>query len=219
MSLPSQKVNADYLTCGDEAPSAGRGPGQLGWYRFASQFGRGKSVLDVGCGLGSGLQILSESASSARGIDLDERLAAPNVDIMPISDCMTKSVDVVICIDVIEHVEEDVAFCQQLARVARELIVVTTPNWTASRCAWPYHVREYTPVQFFELLGPLGELEIHKGSPSGDEAWRVNHPNWWMAHNRLRANRLTSFPARVINNLVPHSWRICSHLCGVVRLG
>ena len=44
--------------CGDEDVTAGRGPGQLPWYEFALRFVKGKSVLDAGCGLGKGMDIL-----------------------------------------------------------------------------------------------------------------------------------------------------------------
>jgi ubiquinone/menaquinone biosynthesis C-methylase UbiE len=39
-------------------------------YQFASQFTAGKSVLDVGCGIGYGVNYLSRAASRIVGIDL-----------------------------------------------------------------------------------------------------------------------------------------------------
>ncbi|MGE0420512.1 MAG: class I SAM-dependent methyltransferase, partial [Acetobacteraceae bacterium] len=133
---------------GDVSVVAGRGPGQMGWYQFAADhLVAGKSVLDVGCGLGAGLALLAKPARSVKGQDLDPRLARPEVMIGPIEEIQDKSYDVLTCIDVIEHIEQDEAFVQQMGRVARETVFVSTPNWTASRCQWPYHVREYTPRQ------------------------------------------------------------------------
>src|SRR5438132_1922853 len=166
--------------CGDEDVRAGRGPGQLDWYRFALRFVSEKSVLDVGCGVGDGLRILQSSASMAEGQDLDPRLAAPGVYILDLADVKDKSYDVAVSVDVIEHVEDPEHFVCQLARIAREGFFVTTPNWTASRCRWPYHLREYTPREFEQVLSTVGRVTLFKGTPSGSTVHPVRHP--WAYH-------------------------------------
>ncbi len=204
--------------CGDSDVRAGRGPGQLDWYRYTLRFLAGKSILDVGCGLGDGLRILAEKATVAHGQDLDERLRNQNVIVGPIEEIASKSYDLVICIDVIEHVEDDVAFVRQLGRIARRGLFLTTPNWTASRCHWPYHVREYTPRQFGQLLAPVGRVSLLKGSPSGGEVYPVKHPLLYFYFNDLRTFPLTSFFARCANHMIPSSWRIHSHNAAWVDL-
>src|SRR5688572_28607579 len=115
--------------CGDEAVLSGRNPSQMGWYGFLADVVAGQSVLDVGCGSGEGLRVLATRATTALGIDLDERLQRSdvNVEIKSITDVPDKSFDVVVCLDVIEHVEADRAFIAELFRVARQTVFVSTP--------------------------------------------------------------------------------------------
>ena len=59
MIKKSRIQNSNYKTCGDHSVEAGRGTsGQIGWYVLASKFCKNQSVVDVGCGLGKGLEIL-----------------------------------------------------------------------------------------------------------------------------------------------------------------
>jgi 2-polyprenyl-3-methyl-5-hydroxy-6-metoxy-1,4-benzoquinol methylase len=102
--MPSTRVSV--RRCGDESVRAGRGSGQLDWYRFARPFVAGRTVLDAGCGLGDGLRILATAAAKAEGQDLDPRLGGPDVLIKPVEEIPDKSYDVVTSIDVIEHVED-----------------------------------------------------------------------------------------------------------------
>jgi 2-polyprenyl-3-methyl-5-hydroxy-6-metoxy-1,4-benzoquinol methylase len=100
-------------------------------------------VLDVGCGLGYGLDVLAIKAASVTGIDVDEKAIAwctarelgrnPRLDgfhhydgdRLPFDD---DSFDVVTSIDVIEHVPDYHAFVRELCRVARRAVVISTPN-------------------------------------------------------------------------------------------
>ncbi|MBV1799997.1 bifunctional 2-polyprenyl-6-hydroxyphenol methylase/3-demethylubiquinol 3-O-methyltransferase UbiG [Siccirubricoccus sp. G192] len=201
---------------GDTSVDAGRGPGQLPWYEYAARtICRDKVVLDVGCGLGNGLDILAKTAREVRGQDLDGRLVRPNVHIGPLEGIPDKSVDVITCVDVIEHVEQDEAFVRQLARVARERIFVSTPNWTLSRCEWPYHVREYTPRQLRDLLKIAGQVTMSKGAPSGAEVWPVNDFTYDMM-NAARNWPPTGFATRCFSRILPRSARLHAHLAALV---
>lgn len=178
--------NPHYQIAGDISIKSGRGAGQDEWYIFLSKFCKKESVLDVGCGTGIGLKILSMEAKSAYGIDLDERLKNDNILIKPISEVETKSVDTVITIDVIEHVEDYLKFVDNLLRVARHQIIITTPNFTAGRCKWPYHVREFMPHQLVELFANKGRLYLYKGTPGGDIIFEVKYLKLYFLLNRLR---------------------------------
>ena len=64
----------------------------------------------------------------------------------------SKSFDVVTAFDVIEHIKNDKEFISHMLRIARSLIVITTPNFNISGCKNKYHHTEYTPSQFVELF-------------------------------------------------------------------
>ncbi len=211
-------ANREYRTCGDQDVAAGRAPSQLSWYRFAKRFILDLTVLDAGCGLGHGIDIMREAPATVQGQDLDPRLAKDHIRVCPITEIPDKSFDVVTNIDVIEHVEDDHEFVRQLARIARKAIFITTPNWTASRCHWPYHVREYTPRQFTALLAPLGRITLFKGVPEGSIVHQVRHPTLYNILNDLRTFKLTAFPTRILNNILPFSRRIHSHNAALIEL-
>jgi 2-polyprenyl-3-methyl-5-hydroxy-6-metoxy-1,4-benzoquinol methylase len=72
--------------------------------------------------------------------------------VLPIEEFASRSFDVVVACDVVEHISEDVAFVGHLLRVAREFVFFSTPRHRADRPINPYHVREYDPAQYSLLL-------------------------------------------------------------------
>ena len=75
---------------------------------------------------------------------------APELDVdlkCSIYDIKDNSYDIVTCFDVIEHIEEDTNFLEKLFKVAKQGVVITTPNFNFSKNKNPYHVREHTPEQ------------------------------------------------------------------------
>jgi hypothetical protein len=204
--------------CGDEGVDAGRRPGQLGWYEFASRWVQGRSVLDVGCGLGHGLDVLRRRAAVAHGQDLDPRLAREGVRIARVEELGEKCYDVVTSIDVIEHVADPGAFAARLTAIAREAVFLTNPNWTASRCRWPYHLREYTPIELELLLDGLGEVSLFKGTPSGSRVFPVRRRRAYHALNGLRNWGPTGFAARCLNFAIPDRFKIHSHIAALVEV-
>lgn len=205
-------------TCGDESPEAGRKPTQQEWYQYALRFVESRSVLDAGCGLGHGLDILRTRAARAEGQDLDTRLSREDVRIVELRDIPSKSYDVVTSIDVIEHVENPLDFVAHLARIAREGMFLTTPNWTASRCEWPYHLREYTPREFFNLLRGAGHVTLFKGSTSGSVIHPVQFPKAYFLLNGLRNLGPTAFFTRCVNRLLPSRFKIHSSNAAWVKV-
>jgi SAM-dependent methyltransferase len=103
----------------------------------------GDRVLDVGCGIGYGLNLLSIKAGEVVGVDVDAKaidyctthVLRKNPKLnelrhydgyhLPYED---QAFDVVTCVDVIEHVERYDAFVDELLRVARRRVVIGTPN-------------------------------------------------------------------------------------------
>lgn len=151
--MPERSAAAPALRpVGDESVRAGRVPTQMGWYDFARRFVKGKAVLDVGCGTGSGLQVLRKDAARAEGQDLDPRLAGPGVHIGTLEEIPDNSFDVITSIDVIEHVEDVDGYLGQLSRIARNGFFLSTPNCSYKR--WEPsqsrpRERQYQGILFF----------------------------------------------------------------------
>lgn len=211
-------MKSDARVVGDLSVEAGRGPGQLPWYEFASRIFAGKSILDVGCGLGKGLEILRKTSSRVIGQDLDPRLAGENIIIGALENIESKSFDIVTSIDVIEHVADDHGFVSQLCRIAREGVFVTTPNWTITRCQWPYHLREYTPRELYQMFKTYGQVKLLKGNSSGSVVYDVDSPELYFWVNDLRSMPVASLLVRAGSKLLPLKYRIHGHLAAQVLL-
>lgn len=129
----------------------------------------GRRVLDVGCGKGVYAEFLAERGFEVLGIDSETNLlprrgkasyAVADVYSLPFKD---SSFDTVLCLDVLEHLEDDVSGLREAARVARRNIVATVPNACVPRAfklvgvTWcsredPTHVRYYSEAELRELF-------------------------------------------------------------------
>ncbi|HEX3098682.1 MAG TPA: class I SAM-dependent methyltransferase [Usitatibacter sp.] len=112
-------------------------------YHFAARWTAGKRVVDVACGEGYGSALLARGAASVTGIDVSEAAIAharrtyadvPNLqlvrascDALPLADA---SVDVAVSFETLEHIAEQAAFLDELARVLAPggVLVLSCPN-------------------------------------------------------------------------------------------
>lgn len=212
------RTNSVAKQVGDTSVEAGRGPGQLAWYKFAATIFKNMKILDAGCGLGKGLDILLESNTQVIGQDLDPRIKGENILITPLKEIPSDSFDIVTSMDVVEHVENDKVFISNLVRIAKYSVFITTPNWTISRCQWPYHLREYTPEELENLLKPYGTVKLFKGSADGTIVYPIKFVKLYHIANKLRSHPITSFPTRCINRLLPDNWRILGHNAALLEI-
>lgn len=209
----------DFRPCGDESVVHGRKPLQMGWYRLAAKHLVGDSVLDVGAGMGDGLRVLAAEAPSALGIDLDERLRQSSdveIEVRDLASIPDDAFDTVVCIDVIEHVEGDREFVDELMRVARRRVFVSTPNYAMSLNEWPYHVREYTPRQLHGLLSPFGPTMEFGGSSSGDDAQPIRSPALYRWISDLYCYRGLQLLGKILRR--PLGIRLWAHQAIIVDL-
>lgn len=136
-------------------------------YFTASDYVKG-DVLEVGCGEGRGIDLILPKAVSYTAIDkitdVIDRLKTkyPSArfhsgNIPPLSPFPDASFDTVISFQVIEHIEDDQLFLQEIHRVMRPgaVALITTPNRPLSLSRNPWHVREYTASELGNLAGKI----------------------------------------------------------------
>jgi SAM-dependent methyltransferase len=142
-------------------------------YRFALPHVAGRRVLEVGSGEGYGTDLLATEAAAVVGIDYDALTAAhaaasyrrprfvrANLAALPVP---SASVDVVVTLQVIEHVWNHREFVGECLRVLRPggSLLVSTPNrltFSPGRDAPvnPFHTKEFTAAELTELLTTNG---------------------------------------------------------------
>ena len=159
-------------------------------------FGRlvapGAGVLDVGCGLGDVLHGLPKSYRlhgmdfARENVDASRALLGQGADIrqgsiyeIPFD---TASMDACLCLEVLEHIEDDAKAVREIARVLRPggVLVASVPY----TFYWPEylpligHYRHYTRESFGRLLENAG-LRVREHLP--------NFPRWHQEYTRRYA--------------------------------
>jgi ubiquinone/menaquinone biosynthesis C-methylase UbiE len=133
----------------------------------------GDDVLDVGFGLGYGLNILAIKAKTVSGVDVDKQVydycqgtvvgRNPRLAQLSVYDGMhlpfdDNSYDVITCVDVLEHVLDYDGFLDELLRVTRKGILISTPNRRPEYTNVdgtprnPWHRREWSHPELDEIL-------------------------------------------------------------------
>ena len=140
-------------------------------YHFAARWCAGKRVLDVACGEGYGSALLARHAAHVTGADISpeaiahaKRYARPRqrrirlraVHRLPLADA---SVDVAVSFETIEHIAEQAAFLDELARVLKPdgVLILSCPNkleYSDKRgFANEFHVKELYREELAKLVG------------------------------------------------------------------
>jgi SAM-dependent methyltransferase len=139
----------------------------LARYLFAARFARGRNVLDAACGEGYGTALLGAAgADAAAGVDIDaqtvlharetypgHRFEQGDVARLPFPD---DAFGLVVSFETLEHVEDAAAAMSEFRRVLAGdgLLVASTPNSERYMVDNEFHVREFTPAEFEQLLRP-----------------------------------------------------------------
>lgn len=137
-------------------------------YRQATRLAPGRRVLDAATGAGYGAELLAAAgATEVVALDLEpqaieyavKRYGGSEIqfrvdDVLLLNTVRDASIDLYVCLETIEHVEDGAAVVRQAARVLAPdgIFFCSTPNWEVSRCQNPFHRREYRPGEFVTLL-------------------------------------------------------------------
>lgn len=139
-----------------------------------------ETALDVGFGLGYGLNILAIKASSVSGVDVDPKVLEycrntvmgrnPRLAYLDTYDGYSLSFpnnhfDIITCVEVLEHVEDYHRLLNELLRVSRKGVFISTPNrrpeYTnpdgSPKNHW--HLREWSFEELDEILSQHGSVD------------------------------------------------------------
>jgi len=138
----------------------------LARYWLAAELASGLEVLDAGCGVGYGTEMIARAgASRVVGIDLaPEAIAAASerageVATFGVGDVRDLpfdegSFDLVVCFEVLEHLEDPEPAITALKGVLREsgLLIVSSPNRGIYPPGNPHHLHEFTLEELRDTL-------------------------------------------------------------------
>ncbi len=153
----------------------------LSAYVFAEKYISG-DVLELGCGEGRGIDIILKRSKSFTAIDkiseVTERLSRkyPNEKFIsssfpPLKNIKNESFDTLISFQVIEHIKNDKLFIKEIHRILKPggKALISTPNISMTLTRNPWHVREYTSQQLFDLASSNFKKIIMKGIYGNDK--------------------------------------------------
>jgi len=130
---------------------------QLAAYYKAREFAKDKSVLEIGCGEGSGTEILAEQAGELVAIDYSEKAIKTasarllssgvrfQVEQVPPINAADGRFDVVIIFQMIEHLEDPGPLIEEILRVLKKggALLLSTVNKEESISNNPFHPHEF----------------------------------------------------------------------------
>ena len=153
----------------------------LSAYVFGEKYISG-DVLELGCGEGRGIDIILNRSKSFTAIDkiseVTERLSRkyPNEKFIsssfpPLKNIENESFDTIVSFQVIEHIKNDKLFIKEIHRILKPggKALISTPNISMTLTRNPWHVREYTSQQLFDLASRNFKKIIMKGICGNDK--------------------------------------------------
>jgi ubiquinone/menaquinone biosynthesis C-methylase UbiE len=158
-------------------------------YAFASQYVRGKKILDIACGEGYGSAALMRAgASEVVGVDISADACAHAMrkygidarqgsgEQIPLAD---RSVDVVVSFETIEHIPDPYRFLDECTRVLVPggMLIISTPNkgiYLSNRSSNPHHCSEMTEGEFSRALRErFREIALYTQRPRSAGWWSL----------------------------------------------
>lgn len=124
----------------------------------------GARVVDIGCATGTGTDLLAQTASLAKGLDVEQLSIAfarsmyirPSFEVWDISvSPFPGQWDIVVAVEVLEHIKDYPEALRCMLRTA-PMVFISTMNRQSKelrndRPTYRPHVREFTPAEVVEL--------------------------------------------------------------------
>lgn len=168
-------------------------------YVVAADYVRG-DILEIGCGEGRGVATLVQRADTFTAVDkikeaidaLKKRFPGGkfiSMNLPPLTPLADNSYDFVVSFQVIEHIENDALYLQEIHRVLRPggTALITTPNRKMSLSRNPWHVREYLPIELSTLAGKYFSHVEMKGITGNEKVMK------YYEENKKSVRRFTRF--------------------------
>lgn len=167
-------------------------------------------VLELGCGEGRGLDTIAPYCNHYTALDknafllkqLKERYS--DFDFIettfpPVAQLPSESADTIIAFQVIEHIQKDELFIEEVHRVLRKggKALISTPNKELSLTRNPWHVREYTPKQLFDLVTKSFSKVLTFGITGDEKVWQ------YYDNNRKSVQKITRWDILNLQYLLP----------------
>lgn len=156
------------------------------------------NLLEIGCGEGRGVQALGPLVNHYHGMDkigeiLDRlkdkypEFTFEQAIIPPLAGLKDNSFDSVVSFQVIEHIEDDRQYLEEIYRVLKPggMALISTPNIRFSLSRNPWHIREYTPFQLQKLCESIFDRVETKGIGGNAKVW-----DYYEA-NKISVNKIT----------------------------
>ncbi len=122
-------------------------------------------VLEIGCGEGYAIPIMAPKCKSYLAIDkfqtelenLPANAEFRQMSVPILEGIESNKFDWVISFQVIEHIEDDIKYLEEIYRVLKPSgkFIFTTPNKLMSLTRNPWHVREYTPIEMENIVSKV----------------------------------------------------------------
>ncbi len=135
-------------------------------YNFASQFVKGKSVLDIACGEGYGSSLLlSSGAKQVFGIDNNQQSIRhatkkyPRVKFLQdnaetVKKLHRRKFDIIVSFETIEHLNNPEKYLASMKMHLKQggLLILSTPNAEIYARGNPFHIKEYYEEELNSLM-------------------------------------------------------------------
>lgn len=148
------------------------------------------NLLEVGCGEGRGIDLLLPKVASFSAIDkiatvveeLKKKYPTATFvsgNIPPLASFADNAFDCVVSFQVIEHIQNDVAYLKEIHRVLKPggFALITTPNRPMSLSRNPWHIREYTALELTQLAKSIFSEVVMKGIGGNEKVMQYYERN------------------------------------------